>query len=249
MSDFNRVLPKIEWIGGNRIRVNPSAHPYHINGTWLAAVTGSDQYRTPFEAFLMLTRTYEKPFSGNKYTNAGRHIEPKQIAYAESHLRSGYSIVRPTDLYGPNPFRATWGNFFQDEVFGGMWDALVKRGQDTTHVIECKTAGNRSKWRSGAPENYLLQAGLYSALLGCDRFCVVASFLGQGDYDCPDAYVCTPENTSFYGYSIRQDMPWLHEKMDKARDWYQQHVLTGISPVYDEFADRTLLTVLREMGT
>ena len=245
--DKRLVRNSIEWIGGNQIKVIPPANPYRITGTWLAAVTGEDQYRTPFEAFLSMTRTYDKPFTGNKYTNAGKHIEPKQISYAETNLRDGYSIVRPTDIYGPDPFHATWGNFFQDDTFGGMWDALVKRGEDTTHVIECKTAYDRTKWKTGAPENYRLQAGMYAALLGCDHFCLVASFLTQGDYNCPDAYVCTPENTSYYGYSIQRDMPWLPGMMDSARGWYQRHVRTGISPVYDEVADGALLTVLREV--
>jgi len=86
-----------------------------------------------------VTRTYEKPFEDNKYTIAGKIIEPKVIEYLKK-LYFGGSLKSPTDVYGQDYFQKTWGDFFPDvEIFGGMWDALAYNDKgEVESVIESK---------------------------------------------------------------------------------------------------------------
>ena len=94
-----------------------------ITGTRLAAILGMNKWSTPFEAWCAITRTYEKPFEGTIYTEAGKAIEPKITDY----LRKRYfmDLKSPEDVYGEDFFKKTWGDFFSHiKIFGGMWDAL-----------------------------------------------------------------------------------------------------------------------------
>jgi len=81
---------------------------------------GLDRWATPFEVWCAVTRTYEKPFEDNKYTIAGKIIEPKVIEYLKK-LYFGGSLKSPTDVYARTTFK-NLGDFFPDvEIFGGMW--------------------------------------------------------------------------------------------------------------------------------
>ena len=53
--------------------------PKKITGTRLGAVLNLNTWKTPFQAWCEITRVAEPPFEGNKYTEAGKAIEPKLI--------------------------------------------------------------------------------------------------------------------------------------------------------------------------
>jgi hypothetical protein len=102
---------------------------------------GLNAWATPFAAWCEITKTYEDPFTDSIYTVAGKIIEPKVCDY----LRNRYfmDIKSPTDVYGPDYFRKTWGDFFpEDPVLGGSWDFL---GDD--FIVEVKTTKRAEDWR------------------------------------------------------------------------------------------------------
>ncbi len=199
----------------------------------------------PLKQWCEITRTYNEPFEDTIYTKAGKAIEPKQIAY----MREAYAmddLVDPTDVYGPDYFKKTWGNFFDHPVLGGMWDALTRDDGTVTSVLEFKTTKRAEDWADDVPEYYALQAALYAWLLDCDDVIMVATFLKDGDYDHPEDFVVTADNTMTYEFAVSERYPdFEQDYVTPALDWWVEHVETGISPAYDERADADYLKELR----
>lgn len=236
----------MEWLD-NRIQIIPPAKPKKLTGTRFAAVMGLNEWCTPFETWCAVTRTYEKPFTDTKYTIAGKTIEPKQAAYMKRTYFMD-NIISPSDVYGDDYFKKTWGDFFPDvKVFGGSWDYLLvdENGKPKT-VLEMKTTSRVESWKYDIPEYYALQAALYAYLLGVDDVIMVASFLEESDYAKPDAFVCKSTNTVTRPFKLSERYPnFEHDYVKPALKWWKDHVESGLSPEYDERKDAEILKALR----
>lgn len=242
MSKYNIV--------NNHIELNELPKKFKkLTATRFASVMELNSYSTPFSAWCEMTKTYEEPFEDSIYTIAGKTIEPKICEY----LRSRYfmDIKSPTDVYGPDYFRKTWGDFFPDvEGLGGMWDFL---GDD--FVVEVKTTKRVEDWkgRDGKvepPIYYKLQACLYAYLLGFDNVVMTCSFLEDKDYVNPEAFTPNVDNTVVIEFSLSEEYPNFEEDyIDPAMKFWNEHVLTGISPDFDEKKDANILKVLRKNVT
>ena len=251
-------MKKIKWID-NGIQIEPIAKNKKITGTHFPTVLGVNPFSTPFEVWLRCTRTYEKPFEGNKYTNAGQIIEPKVFDFLRNSMGFGNRLVTPDDVYGKDHFKQTWGDFYPKvPIFGGMWDALIN-GDDGTieYVVEIKTVqvDGRSgtldeRWKGGqAPHYQALQASLYAHLLGVDKVLMVAVALkdSEGDYEHPEQVVPSYANGNVYidEFKVSERYPEFGFYITNAIQWWNDHVLTGISPAFDEKKDAELLAALR----
>ena len=237
----------MEWLDGNRIQIVPPKRPKKLTATRFATVLGLNPWSTPFEIWCAVTRTWEKPFEDTKYTLAGKSIEPKQAAYMkDSYMMS--NLVTPTEIWGEDYFHKTYGDFFPEQkVLGGMYDFLLydKNGKPTT-VLEMKTTGRVEDWKDDIPEYYALQAALYAYLLGVDEVIMVASFLEPKDYDDPEKFVCSGENTITRSFKVSERYPDFEKKYVRpALKWWKDHVESGISPEYDEKKDAEILKALR----
>lgn len=237
----------MEWLDGNRIQIVPPKRPKKLTATRFATVLGLNPWSTPFEIWCAVTRTWEKPFEDTKYTLAGKSIEPKQAAYMkDTYMMS--NLVTPTEIWGEDYFHKTYGDFFPEQkVLGGMYDFLLydKNGKPTT-VLEMKTTGRVEDWKDDIPEYYALQAALYAYLLGVDEVIMVASFLEPKDYDDPEKFVCSGENTITRPFKVSERYPDFDKKYVRpALKWWKDHVESGISPEYDEKKDAEILKALR----
>ena len=128
-----------------------------------------------------------------------------------------------------------------------MWDYLLysKDGKPTT-VLEMKTSKRVEDWKDDIPEYYALQAALYAYLLGVDEVIMVASFLEPKDYDNPEKFVCSGENTITRPFKVSERYPDFEKKYVKpALKWWKDYVESGISPVFDERKDAEILKALR----
>lgn len=244
----------------NHIVVDPPRKPKKLTATRFASILGFNKWSTPFAAWCEMTRTYEEPFADTIYTVAGKVIEPK----IGNYLRSRYfmDIKSPTDVYGSDYFKKTWGDFFPNvEALGGMWDFL---GDD--FVVEVKTTKRAEDWRGvdgkvEPPIYYKLQAALYAYLLGFDSVVMTCSFLEASDYpiEKPDgtfdttpteAFIPDVKNTVVVEFSLSEAFPTFKESyIDPALAFWRDHVLTGISPDFDEKKDAEILKVLRKNVT
>lgn len=237
----------MEWLDNNRIQIIPPKKPKKLTATRFATILGLNPWSTPFEVWCEVTRTYQKPFEDTIYTLAGKTIEPKQAEY----MKKAYfmsNLVTPTDVWGADYFKKTWGDFFPNvEVLGGMWDYLLydKDGKPST-VLEMKTSKRVEDWAEDIPEYYALQAALYAYLLGVDDVIMVASFLEATDYDDPSKFVCSGDNTITRPFKVSERYPEFEKRYVKpALKWWKDHVETGLSPAYDEKQDAEILKVLR----
>lgn len=237
----------MEWLDGNKIQIIPPKRPKKLTGTRFATILGLNPWSTPFEIWCEVTRTYQKPFEDTIYTIAGKTIEPKQAEYMkQTYFMS--NLVTPTDIWGKDYFRQTYGDFFRESpVLGGMWDYLLygKDGKPTT-VLEMKTSKRVEDWKDDIPEYYALQAALYAYLLGVDEVIMVASFLEPKDYDAPEKFVCSSENTITRPFKVSERYPDFEKKYVKpALKWWKDYVESGISPAFDERKDAEILKALR----
>lgn len=229
-----------------QLQVTPAKRPKKLTATRFATVLGLNPWSTPFEVWCALTRTYEKPFEETKYTAAGKAIEPIQIEY----MRNTYlmrNLVTPVDRYGEDYFKKMYGDFFHEVgVFGGMWDSLLVGKDDMAEaVLEFKTTKRSEDWADDIPEYYALQAAMYAYLLGVDDVIMVCSFLEESDYDHPEKFVPSVQNTITRSFKLTERYPDMIEKLEACQDWWNAHVVTGISPPYDEKKDAEILKALR----
>lgn len=227
------------------IIVDPPKRPKKITGTRFATVLGLNPWSTPFEIWCAVTKTYEKPFEDTIYTIAGKTIEPKQAEY----MKKAYAmtnLVTPTDIYGEDYFKKTRGDFFRDvDIFGGLWDYLLYEDGKPTTVLEMKTTKRSEDWANGVPEYYALQAALYAYLLGVDDVIMVCSFLEAKDYEHPENFVPSAKNTIALDFKVSERYPDFAEKIAWVTDWWNTHVVTGVSPEFDEKKDAEILKALR----
>jgi predicted phage-related endonuclease len=235
----------MNWIESH-LEVTPPKKPLKITGTRFGAILGCNKWSTPFKAWCEITRTYKEPFVDTIYTAAGKVIEPKQAEYMKTAYAM-YNLKTPTDIFGEDYFKKTWGDFFGEvPVFGGMWDYLLydKYGKPTT-VLEMKTTKRSEDWASDIPEYYALQAALYAYLLGVDDVIMVASFLDTKDYEHPEEFVPSASNTITVEFKVSERYPNFSQMVAEAQAWWDAYVVTGISPNYDEKKDADILKALR----
>lgn len=238
-------MSDIKW-AGNHLEVAPPKKPKKITATRFATILGLNPWSTEFEMWCEITKTYQKPFEDTIYTAAGKTIEPKQIDYMRKAYGM-YNLKTPTDIYGPDYFKKTWGDFFgSTPILGGMWDSLL--ADENGHpeaVLEFKTTKRAEDWADDVPEYYALQAALYAYLLGVDDVIMVASFLEPSDYEHPENFVPSANNTITVEFKVSERYPTFGRMIIQAEKWWKAYVVTGISPDYDERKDAEILKALR----
>lgn len=235
----------MEWLDSKQIKITPPKRTKKITGTRFATILGLNPWSTPFEMWCAITKTYEEPFEDTIYTTAGKVIEPKQAEYMKKSY--GMDLITPTDRYGEDYFSKTWGDFFPNNSrLGGMWDYLgVNEYGVVDTVLEMKTTKRAEDWQNDVPEYYALQAALYAWLLGVDNVIMVASFLEDKDYKDPSQFTPNVNNTITVEFKVSERYPDFAEKVAMVERWWEEHITTGVSPVYDEKRDAEILEALR----
>lgn len=239
----------MKFLTSSQIQVDVPKKPKKITGTRFGAVLGFNTFATPFSVWCECTRTYEKPYEDTKYTLAGKAIEPLQRKYLQDELFF-YGLKGPQDIYGDDPMKATWGDFFHDEpIFGGMWDAVqYDENNKPIAVVEFKTTKNAQDWTNGEmPEHYALQVALYAYLMHVEQCYLVASFLEESDYEHPEKFVPSQSNTHMIPFKVHERYPNFEELLAKARKFWDENVATGLSPQFDSTrkVDKEILDILR----
>lgn len=236
----------MKWVGNHVEIEKVPKRLKKITGTRFAAILGANIWSTPFEMWLQITKTYEKPFEGSIYTEAGKIIEPKQAEYMAKAY--GMNIVTPTDRYGEDYFSKTFGDFFPNEkIFGGMWDYLAYDDEGNLDaVLEMKTTKRAEDWADDIPEYYALQGALYGYLLGTDDVIMVCSILEDQDYQDPYNFEPKASNTIVRPFRISERYPHFEKLVAEAMGWWNQYVVTGVSPDFDEKKDKESLAELRK---
>jgi predicted phage-related endonuclease len=125
------------------------------------------------------------------------------------------------------------------------------------YVVEVKTVqvDGRSgtleeRWQDGkAPDYQALQASLYAHKRGIKKVLMVAVALEdkKGDYEHPEQVIPSFANSNVYidEFKVYERYPNFDMYIAKATQWWNDYVLTGISPDFDEKKDAEILKALR----
>jgi hypothetical protein len=139
-----------------------------------------------------------------------------------------------------------YDHFHDSTLFGGLVDGYINvRGRHRA-ILEIKTASGRERWLDAdggvavAPEDYLLQAGLYAELSGLDEIIFAVGFLGEDDYRRPAFWKPSPENC----FLVHVRKPDMTGPMKEAEDWYRRYIDIGETPQWTD-ADAELIAWLR----
>ena len=235
------------------IIINPPKQRNRITGHRIASVLGLNQYQTPFGAWCEITKLVKLPFEDNKYTIAGKAIEPKLIKYIGERFPNVMSIE---EYYGNSFEEYQWNNFIHDSsIFGGIIDAVSTRNDLKTiaMICECKTSSKPQAWANNTvPVEYLLQGALYSYLKGLDRVVFACAFLEDADYNHPDKFEVNDKNTIILikrldemVFEINGEYLNIEGVIQKATEWWNTYVETGVSPEFDEKKDKEYLDIIR----
>ena len=123
-----------------------------------------------------------------------------------------------------------------------------------TAIVECKTSSKPHLWaNNNVPIEYLLQGCEYSYLKGLDRVVFICAFLQEADYNHPEKFVPTEENTILVVKKlkdVRIQMPngeiiTFDQAIEYCEKWWEDHIETGISPEFDEKLDKEYLDIIR----
>ena len=217
-----------------------------MTGTRFGAVLGENAWSTPFKVWCEMTKVYEDPFVDSIYTIAGKTIEPKQIQYMKD-MYAMDNLKTPTDIFGADYFNKTFGDFFKnDKIFGGMWDSVLMDGDTYEAVLEFKTTKRAEDWADGKiPEYYALQAALYAYLLEVEDVIMVCSFLKESDYEHPEKFTPSVDNTVTRVFKVHERYPNFDALIEQATAFWNNFVMTGVSPEFDEKKDADILKVLK----
>ena len=236
-----------------RIVINPPKQRLRITGHRISTILGVNKWSTPFQAWCEITKLLKAPFEETKYIIAGRVIEPKLIEYVASKF---LNVVSIEDYYGANIDKYKYNNFVEDSnVFGGVIDAVSTLDdlKTITMICECKTSSKPQDWANNqVPVDYLLQGALYSYLKGLDRVLFACTFLDEMDYVHPEKFVVNDNNTILVVKKLKDilipingEYLNIEEIMEFGKKWWDEYIETGISPEFDEKADKEYLDIIR----
>jgi predicted phage-related endonuclease len=231
----------------------PPVQKLRITGHRLSSVLGLNEYQSEFGAWVEITKLAKLPFEDTKYTLFGKAVEQKIIDY----VGTKYPNVMSIEEYYGNVFEEYRYNNFKDESdrFGGVIDAVATRNDKKTlaMICECKTSSHAERWANNQVQiDYLLQGALYAYLKGLDRVLFACTFPSDIDYAHPENYEVNDSNTilvvkklSDIVIPINGKYMNIEECMQYASQWWDTYIETGISPEFDEKADKDYLDIIR----
>ncbi|TPE57347.1 hypothetical protein FJO69_01825 [[Mycoplasma] falconis] len=204
-----------------------------ITGSSIGDILQVEKFSSPFAAFTRIFRC-ALPVLDPKYINAGVALEPKILAGIEKKLN--VEIKRyPAHEYNYDYFK-------ENKLFGGLPDGYIEKDH---LVVEIKTSGakNLENWdKFGLPVKYIKQAMLYTHLMGEKDFIIVACFLEENDYINP--YEVDVKTRKVKSWKFYVNEPEVLDDMQKCQHWYDEYVLKGISPTWNEETDQDLIDYL-----
>lgn len=223
----------------------------------LGTVLGMNAWQSSFYGWCDMTKVYSEPFTDNKYTIAGKVIEPLITKYLKG-IFGEKNVLSPEEYYHTKDAKKFTGyDFFKGtKIFGGMWDAVIVNNRgEIIAVIEIKTSSRPQDWVNGVPDEKLAQGLLYGHLLDVPKTYIVGAFLEDSDYVRPENFVPSEDNTKIYPFDTHEATIELDDEdctigdlTEYAEQWYNAYIKTGISPEFDENKDKDILKELRKIN-
>ena len=206
-----------------------------IAGTFLAGIVGKNVWNTPFSVATKILRIYDEDVD-NSATRAGKFLEPVMLNYLD---KSGRLENTQAEELFPNYETGNhidWKSHFDDPVFSGHVDAIAGHVTDAKAgfgIIENKTTAKPEAWdwiNNIPPEHYWMQASLYAYFLGYKDIYFTVGILTPEEQENPYKFVPSEDNVKIMKVGL---YPNFDEIIRQARDWYENYILRGYTPIPD----------------
>ena len=177
-----------------------------IGGSDVSIIAGVNKYKSAFQLWLEKTGQMELEETDSEYAHFGTLLEP--VVKKEFMQRTGKKIKARNEI-------------LQSEEFPFMLcdlDGVVYEDREMC-IFEAKTASayKQDIWENGVPIEYILQVQHYMAVTGA-RKAYVAALVG---------------GNHFYIHTVHRDGELINLIEAMEREFWENHVLTGIEPVPD----------------
>ena len=200
----------------------------YIGGSDIGAILGISKYRTPLEVWMEKT---------GKETKVQDSLPLRFGSFAEAFVASEYSKAAGVNLlhdesiyiHPKHPYMSAHIDRF-----------VLGDGQNSppTKILECKTANPfaQADWGEAGsdqvPMSYLAQCVWYMAITGIDKTDLAVLF----------------GNSDFRIYQIERDLELEKLVLEKAMQFWQNHVLTDIAPAAQTSNDYQMLFKKEALG-
>lgn len=236
-----------------------------ITGTRLGSVLGKDAYKSPLKAWAIMTGIYEEVIDPI-FATAGKVLEKKLLSHVNEKMGINY--------HNYDPYQYGWDLFADNKYFGGIPDAeasnapmleikttsiddfalvydkqirgfLVKKDDNGIPIVK-NPKGKYKKWfidnKVVIPINYKMQLGLYLYLRNQLEGMFIICFLQKEDYAYPEK--CDVKKREIIFEKMKINLNLFRKYLLTAEEWYEKHVLTGVSP---QMTDEEINWLLKEV--
>lgn len=206
-----------------------------VTGTAMAGILGLSPFNTPFQQACALLGVCREDLDGKPAIEIGKALEEKIIAYVGERYPEYGKFIPCKDLPNIQARKGdhdTWDSDFDDEMFGGHIDGMVRDKNGEEYILEIKTTSNYNSWRDGVPEYYRLQVELYNHFITRKEKAYVAVAL-VGGVTMNTVSEWTPTDENVFLFQMPTDDEAFQVILQSVEEWYVEYVLTGITPPYD----------------
>lgn len=129
-------------------------------------------------------------------------------------------------------------------------DGCLQMKKDSNGLPEVKTVGaKKAEWFNSNGQivisnEYKLQLALYLYLRQVNNGLFAIAFLQTSDYASPKNFQPSFANVFTVKFCLKNGLQAIQSYIDKAREWYDKHIKTGISPQLTE-SDKIWLDELK----
>lgn len=240
-----------------------------ITGSRLSNVLGLSEMTSSFKTWCTMVNIYQEPMD-EMLANAGNVIEPKIRDWVQIHTNKQYLVHDPKkcqfDIFKDNkifggipdgePIKDGKIDYSGDgrilEIKTSSIDSFLYKKVDHVFVLQkdennypiVKSPGTkRQKWFDTnnnviIPKEYMFQLGLYCYLKGVNKGLFAICFLTKQDYKEPD--LCDVNNREIQLVEFDVNLQEFAKWIKIAEQWYEDHIVTGISPIMNE-EDKSLV--------
>nr|QIQ09900.1 hypothetical protein PlMoll_0630 [uncultured Mycoplasmataceae bacterium] len=229
-----------------------------ITGTRFSCILGQNKFSSPFKTWAIMTKIYKEEMDPT-LSKVGCAIEPKVREYVEKELGCKYLSYDPIqirfDVFHENKIfggipdgepvvngHIDYSKFPMLEIKTTSIDSFVYKKENGSFLMKKDENGypliklpgeKRNSWYCDndivISEEYKYQLGLYLYLRNIDKGIFAVTFLTGEDYVHPENYVANEHEIALVNFSIN-DLDHFKQKVEYAKQWYIDHIQTGISP-------------------
>ncbi len=235
-----------------------------ITGSRLATVLGLDSFSSPVKAWAIMNNIYFETMDSiysdtgnvvepkiNKYVSdlldtkfkVYNPFEIKWDAFPENKIFGGIPDGEPIDennkfLYPEKRMLEIKTTSIDSFLFKKVGNSFVLQKDQTGLPIVKTKAGNLKKWFDEnnqiiISKQYLMQLGLYCYLRNITKGFFAVAFLNVEDYLNPQKVNINERRVELADFDLNLE-DFKTKYIDTATKWYEDYILTGISPEFSE---------------